>query len=119
MTPRLYCAVHQNLWQGRGHGLQGRSIFGDALVPVRKRIRNLKDEGWNESDLVSESPIRIRQPAVGRPHRVIRRAYQDILDREPDTAGLRLYRRRMIDDGWSEADLREALRNSREHREKS
>ena len=53
------------------------------------------------------------------PDRIIRRAYQDILDREPDEAGLRQYRSRIIDDGWSEAQVRDALRKSPEYRQKS
>lgn len=53
----------------------------------------------------------------GDPDRIIRRAYQDLLNREPDAQGLREYRRRMIDDGWSEQDVREAIRRSREYRE--
>ena len=65
----------------------------------------------------------MRSGSYGRltedPDRIIHRAYQDILDREPDTAGLRLYRSHMIDDGWSEAKVREALRKSPEYREKS
>ena len=48
--------------------------------------------------------------------RMVRRAYQDILHREPDEAGLRLYRSRVIDDGWSEQQVREALRSSPENR---
>jgi len=51
--------------------------------------------------------------------RIVRRAYEDILDREPDATGLRLYHSRMIDDGWSERDVREALRKSPEYRQKS
>jgi TorA maturation chaperone TorD len=51
--------------------------------------------------------------------RIVRRAYQDILDREPDEAGLRQYRSRIIDDGWSEAQVRDALRKSPEYRQKS
>jgi hypothetical protein len=47
---------------------------------------------------------------------MVRRAYQDILHREPDEAGLRLYRSRVIDDGWSEQQVREALRSSPENR---
>lgn len=47
---------------------------------------------------------------------IIRRAYQDILDRDPDTAGLRHYRVMMIDRRWSEADVRENLRRSDEFR---
>ncbi|BCS31815.1 hypothetical protein TBR22_A10190 [Luteitalea sp. TBR-22] len=49
--------------------------------------------------------------------RVITRAYQDILGRDPDTQGLREYRRRMIDDGWSERQVRDALRRSNEKAE--
>jgi len=49
----------------------------------------------------------------------VRRAYQDVLNREPDGAGLRLYRSRILDDGWTEADVREALRRSPEHRERN
>jgi hypothetical protein len=50
---------------------------------------------------------------------IVRRAYQDILDREPDEAGLRSYRSRIIDDHWTEAQVREALRTSPEHREEN
>jgi hypothetical protein len=51
--------------------------------------------------------------------RIVRRAYQDILNREPDEAGLRQYRSRIIDDGWSEAQVRDALRKSPEYRQKN
>ena len=114
------------------------TVFKDVRFAGRSErfesdIRNLKDEGWN--DLISS--IRVRhesggggnfgrpgsRPSFGRPSedpdRVIRRAYQDILDRQPDATGLRIYRSHMIDDGWSEAQVREALRNSPEFREKS
>ena len=50
--------------------------------------------------------------------RIVRRAYQDILEREPDAPGLRQYRNRIIDDGWSEEKVREELRRSPEYREK-
>jgi hypothetical protein len=50
---------------------------------------------------------------------IVRRAYQDVLEREPDQAGLRTYRSRIIDDGWTEQDVREALRRSAEYREKT
>jgi hypothetical protein len=53
------------------------------------------------------------------PDRIIRRAYQDILEREPDANGLRLYRSHIIDEGWTEAQVRDELRNSREYREKN
>ena len=60
-----------------------------------------------------------RRDRHGDADRIVRRAYQDILDREPDEAGLRQYRSRIIDDGWSEAQVRDALRKSPEYRRKS
>ena len=48
-----------------------------------------------------------------------RRAYQDILEREPDAAGMRTYRSRIIDDNWTEEQVREALRRSPEYRERT
>ena len=112
-------------------------IFGDAEVTVfqdgrfegrstrfRGNVRNLRDEGWNDR----LSSLRVRSRDGSRGHgghssgdadRIVRRAYEDILERQPDTDGLRLYRSRIIDDGWSEEDVREALRKSPEYREKN
>ena len=85
-------------------------------------VRNLRQENWNDR----VSSIRVRRTSSGAltadratPDRIVRRAYEDILDREPDSAGLRLYRSRIIDDGWTEAQVREALRKSPEYREKN
>jgi hypothetical protein len=96
-------------------------------------VRNLRREGWNDRI----SSIRVdsvgggfgrrddRDQGRGRGRdgisgdqadRIVRRAYQDVLNREPDESGLREYRRRIIDDGWSEQQVREALRNSAESR---
>jgi len=48
--------------------------------------------------------------------RTIRRAYEDILRRGPDDDSLRYYRNRMIDDSWTETDVREDLRRSGDYR---
>jgi hypothetical protein len=107
-------------------------IFGRADVTVfkdvrfdggsqrfRNNINNLKDEGWNDRI----SSFRVGGSSYGGggggqdPDRIVRRAYQDILQREPDQQGLRLYRSRIIDDGWTEQQVREALRSSPEYRE--
>lgn len=53
------------------------------------------------------------------PDVIVRRAYEDVLGRQPDPDGLRLYRSRIIDDGWSEKDVRDALRKSPEYRDKN
>lgn len=99
---------------------------------LRYYARKMEDERWSESDLRDElrrdgrREIREDRRDDRRDRRdsreverIVRRAYQDILEREPDTAGLRLYRSRMIDDDWSENDVREALRKSPEYRDKN
>ena len=46
--------------------------------------------------------------------RSIRAAYLDVLGREPDARGLAEYRQRMMVEGWSDRDVRQALRRSYE-----
>ncbi len=87
----------------------GSSKFGGS-------IKNLKDEGWNDRI----SSLRVRNYANGGgedPDRIVRRAYQEVLHRDPDPGGLQQYRRRIIDDGWTESQVRESLRSSPEYRE--
>jgi len=105
-------------------------IFGRADVTVFKDVRfdggsrrfrgsttNLKDDGWN--DRISSFRVGGSSDQGGGqdPDRIVRRAYEDILHRQPDQQGLRLYRSRMIDDGWTEQQVRDALRSSPEYRE--
>lgn len=92
-------------------------------------VRNLKSENWNNR--ISSFQVRStsssrgsrgsgdRSSRSGDPDKIVRRAYEDILDREPDSAGLRLYRSHIIDDGWTEAEVRDALRKSPEYRQKT
>ena len=90
-------------------------------------VQSLARVGWN--DMISSVRVRYsgfggggggsRPPAYANPDQIVRRAYQDILERDPDPAGLRAYRSRIIDDGWTEQQVREALRNSPEYREKT
>jgi hypothetical protein len=120
-------------------------IFGRAEVVVFKDIRfrggsmrftysvdDLDDYDWN--DRISSMRVQgaerrdrfgdLNDVERGRdrrgedPDRIVRRAYQDILGRDPDAAGLRQYRSRIIDDGWTEEQVRTSLRNSPEYREK-
>jgi len=104
--------------------------FEDVLdrEPTDRELRRYRDlmyeEHWTErdirEDLRSRSDYqRNSQRKVEDPDRVVRRAYQDILHREPDAEGLRLYRSRMIDQDWTEQDVREALRKSPEYAQRS
>jgi hypothetical protein len=113
--------VEVTVYQNRR--FSGRSErFGD--------VRNLRDRGWNDklSSVQVESVSRGGRLDRDRDggfssnasaERIVRRAYQDILDREPDAAGMRTYRSRIIDDDWSEEQVREALRRSPEYRERT
>ena len=91
-------------------------------------VRDLQRERFN--DLISSIQIESRsfgggargssnRPPYGSQNAeaIVRRAYDDILEREPDPVGMRTYRSRIIDDGWTEQDVREALRRSPEYRE--
>ena len=102
--------------------------FGGRSLRLDHNVNNLRREGW--TDLVSSLEVRsARGRGYGgydRPgyssrevERVITRAYQDLLGRDPDPEGMRVSRSHMIDDGWPEARVREALRDSREYRERN
>ena len=91
---------------------------------LRRYLSRMEEDGWTERDVRDDlrergDDRRHSHRAHEDPEKVIRRAYDDILHREPDADGLRLYRSRMIDDGWSESDVREALRESPEYASRS
>jgi len=107
------------------------SRFGGRSTTFDFDVEELEYEGWDHrvsslrvmrsgSDReTGRSDRRRERRAEVDPDRIVRRAYQDILEREPDTPGLRLYRSRIIDDGWTEEKVREALRKSPEYLEKT
>jgi len=114
---------------GRAEAIVFKDIrFSGRSSRFDRDIRNLRSEGWD--DLISSIRVEpLSRGAFGGPgggvrraedaDRIVRRAYQDILGREPDPAGLRTYRSHIIDDGWSEGQVRDELRNSPEFREKN
>jgi hypothetical protein len=89
-----------------------RNFNGRSSRFVRD-VTNFKDQGWN--DTISSVEVRNPRADAAEAERIVRRSYQDVLEREPDAAGARLYRSRIIDDGWSEAQVRDALRKSPEY----
>jgi TorA maturation chaperone TorD len=93
--------------------------------PDEKGLRHYRsrmiDEDWTEHDVresLRKSPeyARHRQESADK---IVRRAYEDVLGREPDSRGLRMYRSKVLDQGWDEHDVRRALEQSPEYREKN
>jgi hypothetical protein len=95
-----------------------RAPDADGLRHYRKEMI---DNGWTERDVredlrKSAEHDRVKDSSADR---IVKRAYQDILGRDPDYNGLVMYRNRVVNDGWDEYDVREALRKSPEFRQKN
>ena len=73
------------------------------------------DQGWTET-MVRENIRRSDEFRREGADRIVRRAYLDVLGREADPEGLRLYRGKVLDKNWTEGDVRDALRKSDEYR---
>jgi uncharacterized protein DUF4214 len=93
----------------------------DPTSSELRRYRAYMDQyDWTEQDIrrdLRDRPDyqRYSNNRSMQPEAIIRRAYRDILNRDPDPEGMRAYRVKIIDQGWSEQDVREALRNSPEY----
>lgn len=59
------------------------------------------------------------QAAGNDVERTITRAYKDLLGRNPDQDGMRTYRKRMLDDNWSEQQVRDDLKKSTEYKSRN
>jgi hypothetical protein len=111
---RLYGRAEVSVHKDRYQSGQSKRFYND--------VRNLKDAGWNDTiSSVEIHPTKGYNPNLTSTDvdRIVRQAYEDILDRQPDQSGLRLYRSRMTDDGWTEKQVRDALRNSPEYKQNS
>jgi hypothetical protein len=49
--------------------------------------------------------------------KVVTAAYEDVLGRKPDLEGMRLFRSKLVDEDWTEKQLRTQLRGSVEYRQ--
>ena len=113
-------------------------VYGGATVTFYKRshfrgdsrrfhlnITNLGREDVNDRissvqiEFSDGSRARAREAFEQDAETIVRRAYQDILERDPDPAGMRLYRSHLIDNGWTEQQLRIDLRLSPEYHERN
>ena len=81
----------------------------------KRSEREFRDEDSRRDDHKQSVGDRWRSQREGSgPEVIVRRAYEDILNREPDQEGMRVYRSRILDDNWSEQDVRNDLRRSQE-----
>ena len=71
------------------------------------------DHNWSEKD-VRKALKASNEAKSENVDDIITRAYQDILGRDPDKEGMKNYRKKMTEEGWSEKKLREVLRKSKE-----
>lgn len=93
----------------------GRAADPDGLDYYRGLVL---DQGWTER-MVRRHMQESDEYRHGVVDRMIGRAYQDVLKRDPDPAGLANYRRLIIERDWSDRQLREDLRKSSEYREQT
>lgn len=100
--------------------LTGRFVAGGAGVSWNDRISSLRIErvrgrgrDWDD-DRGPGRPGGGRPPA--NPDKLIKDAFKDLLDREPDAGELREFRSRVIDAGWTERMLRDHLRSEDRYR---
>jgi hypothetical protein len=76
------------------------------------------DQGWTEPmvrDHIRQGDEFKREGA----DRIIRRAYLEVLGREPDAGGLKQYHRALLEKDWTEDDVRADLKRSEEYRRKA
>jgi len=104
-----------------------RSAYQDILGrdPDAEGLRNYRQkmtrEGWTEQDVRDDlrrsSEYANSDRRTASADRIIRRAYLDVLKREPDPEGLATYRREILENGWEYHDLRQVLARSEERRD--
>ncbi len=118
IAPLLYDHMEEAAIQRAFRSVLNREPTGSEL---RRYLTLMEENNWTEADVRRDLGSRTDYQRYStnrrgmRPDVIVRRAYQDILGRDPDPEGLRTYRSNIIDKGWSEQDVREALRNSPEY----
>lgn len=91
----------------------GRDADPAGLAHYRSKWR----EGWTQGQIRED--LRRSQEGRGRNVReIITRAYREVLGRDPDPAGMANYERQMREKGLTERDLRRALMNGDEYRQR-
>lgn len=127
-----FCVAAGDYYDQMPEGLNDRissiRLFGDADVTVYRNpnfggrstrfsddVSNLQQEGWN--DTVSSVRVRLDFARVTREQaeEIVRRAYNNVLGRDPDP-GARGWVDRVMRDRWTQRDVERELRKSAEYR---
>ncbi len=90
----------------------GRKVDNAGMRMFRSKII---DEGWTEQQVraaLRDSPEFNKHGADA----IIKRAYEDLFNRQPDPAGMKLYREKITKQGWSEKQVRDNMRTSQEYK---
>ena len=118
-----------------GGGRPGRPAMADPDPIIRRAYRDLLgrdpdpegvrnyrglmvDQGWSEQ-MVRANIRRSDEFRGTGVDRLIQAAYRDVLGRDPDPAGMAAYRRRILENDWSDEQLRADLKRSAEYRDKN
>ena len=94
--------------------LLGRKPDDTGLKDFRIKM---VDEGWDEH-AVREALKKSDEYMKGRVDRIINNAFKDLLDRDPDDAGRKLFGEKIVKEGWDEKDVRKAIMDSQEYKKK-
>jgi len=90
--------------------------------PDESGLKNLRskmvDEGWDEN-AVRNALKKSDEYLKGRTDNIINNAYKDLLGRKPDDEGRKLYTQKITKEGWEEKDVRKALMDSPEYKNKN
>jgi hypothetical protein len=92
----------------------GRKADKAGMREFRSKII---DQGWTEKNVrnaLRQSPEFNQSSADA----IVKRAYEDILGREPDRNGKELYRKNITEHNWTEKQVRDNLRLSQEYKNK-
>ena len=92
----------------------GRKPDAAGLSELRSKM---VDENWSEQQVRAALKTSDEYKKLHIDH-VIKAAYEDLLGREPDAGGRKLYTEKMTKDGWDEAKVRAELKMSDEYKKK-
>lgn len=112
VRPRMDRRTAELVVQRAYREVLNRPADPEGLRTYRDRLMH---EGWSERQVI-EQLQRSGEARSVNADEAIRRAYQEVLGRDPDASGLAHYRAKWRD-GWTQGQIRDDLRRSHEGRE--